>query len=529
VATLKASRFGLIQIQQARRERGWGWNGEDDACFVAASYLLEPGRAWDSGGPYAYGISLGTWKRFLSGKAAINAHAFKAYCQVLGLDWEDVVDRHNDYGGGGSQQDWDETIDGSQFYGRTEELAELEHWAGGDRCRLIVLSGMGGIGKTSLSVQFAKRLESQFEFVVRRSLRRAPPLQELLHECNTFLGQPPATSPDVPLDHFLNTLRQYRCLVIFDDVETILCSGKLAGQYQVNYQPYRELFRRIGQESHQSCVVVITREKLRDLTSLTGQNLPVRDFQLGGLDLNAAKQVLAIKGFDINARGTHDFIQLYRGHPLALKLMANTIREIFGGQLDEFLSQSTLVLGDIMPGIFYQQLQRLSDSESIIINWIALANRPLNLRQLRQYLQFSALSTSQIVTALESLKRRSLLEVMPSDVGSLCFSLEPVLIKYIIGQLTEKLCHDIEQLTTHHTLSDQNALKMYCLVENPQKPSETARPWIVNKLKNQLLFSTVVPEDFNEQLETMQSQLQLKSAKEIGYCLTNLSCLSSMG
>jgi hypothetical protein len=514
-----------MRIQQARRERGWGWNGEDDACFVAASHLLEPGRTWYSGGPYAYGISLGTWKRFLSGKAAINAHAFKAYCQVLGLDWEEVVDRHSDCGGGGSRQDWDESIDGSQFYGRVEELAQLGQWVGCDRCRLIILSGMGGIGKTLLSVKFAEQLESQFEFVLRRSLRRAPSLSELLHECNTVLGQPPATPPNDPLGHLLDTLRQYRCLLILDDVETILCSGQLAGQYQLNYQDYHDLFRRLGQESHQSCVVVITREKLRELTSLTGHNLPVRDFQLGGLDLNAAKQVLAIKGFDISARGTHDFIQLYRGHPLALKLMANTIREIFGGHIDEFLSQSTLVLGDIMPGIFYQQLQRLSESESIIINWIALANRPITLRQLRQYLRFSALSTSQIVAALESLKRRSLLEVIPSDVGSLCFSLEPVLIKYIIGQLIEKLCHEIEQFTKYRTLSDQSALRIYCLVENPQQAPETARPWIINKLTNQLLFSTTTPEDFNKTLKALQHQLQMKPSQEVGYCLTNLACL----
>lgn len=525
MATLKASRFGLIKIQQARRERGWGWNGEDDACFVAASHLLEPGRMWYSGGPYAYGISLGTWKRFLSGKAAINAHAFKAYCQVLGLDWEDVVDRQSSCSENHSRQDWDEAIDGSQFYGRAEELAQLEHWVGGDRCRLIILSGMGGIGKTLLSVKFAEQLDRQFEFVLRRSLRRAPSLPELLHECNTFLGQSPITSPDNPLDHLLGILRQHRCLLLLDDVETILCSGQLAGQYQLNYQAYHELFRRLGQESHQSCVIVITREKLRELTFLTGHNLPVRDFQLGGLDFDAAKQVLAIKGFDRNARGTHDFIQLYRGHPLALKLMANTIREIFGGQIDEFLSQSTLVLGDIMPGIFYQQLQRLSESESIIINWIALANHPINLRQLRQYLQFSALSTSQIVAALESLKRRSLLEVIPSDVGSLCFSLEPVLIKYIISQLIEKLCHEIEQLIIYHTLSDQSALKLYCLVENPQKAPETARPWIINKLKNQLLFNTVLPDDLNNNLEALRNKLKLKSSKEVGYCLINLVAL----
>ena len=48
--------------------------------------------------------------------------------------------------------DWGEAPDVTFFLGRRGELATLQQWVVEDRCRLVALLGMGGIGKTSLSL-----------------------------------------------------------------------------------------------------------------------------------------------------------------------------------------------------------------------------------------------------------------------------------------------------------------------------------------------------------------------------------------
>ena len=91
MAKLKASQQGIAKIKQARNEKGL--TVDDPRWLVEASKVLEPKKIWQEGGPYADGCSEGNWKRFLYGTAAVNSEVFKAFCRVLGVSWEEIVDR----------------------------------------------------------------------------------------------------------------------------------------------------------------------------------------------------------------------------------------------------------------------------------------------------------------------------------------------------------------------------------------------------------------------------------------------------
>ncbi|MBN3888072.1 MAG: ATP-binding protein [Nostoc sp. JL31] len=124
-----------------------------------------------------------------------------------------------------SNQNWGEAPDVSVFYGRTQELQQLEKWIISDRCRLITLIGLGSIGKTTLSVKLAQQLREQFDYVIWQSLLNAPPLLEMLATLVQFLsnGEETDLPKNIPyrINRLLEYLRSSRCLVVLDNAESI--------------------------------------------------------------------------------------------------------------------------------------------------------------------------------------------------------------------------------------------------------------------------------------------------------------------
>ena len=350
------------------------------------------------------------------------------------------------------QQNWGEASDVSVFYGRSQELALLEQWLLQDRCRLVTLLGMGGIGKTALSIKLAERIQEHFDYIIWRSLRNAPSIQNLLAELLKFLSQQQETNlpetADCGISRLMHYLRQHRCLLVLDNAESIMRAGDRTGGYREGYQEYRELLRRIGEERHNSCLVLTSREKPKELALQEGENLPVRSLQLTGLPPAEGQKIFQVKGV---FQGSDDewklLIQHYAGNPLALKMVAPAIRDLFHSNISAFLdllNQGTLVFDDIR-NLLDRQFNRLSDTEKELMYWIAINREPVSFLELQQDL-VKEISPNELLETLASLVRRSLIEKAAptsSNKNSDGFTQEPVVMEYMIDQLIEQVCQEI--------------------------------------------------------------------------------------
>ena len=189
-----------------------------------------------------------------------------------------------------SRVDWGEAPAVEQFFGREQERATLRQWLIGERCRIVAVLGIGGVGKTALATIAAEQAQESFEYIFWRSLQNAPSLEYFLQQClSGFVGQWPTTRSldDVhsQLNALMDFLQRHRCLLVLDNVESILQEGTGVGHYRPGYEGYGRLIQRVGEGKHQSCLLLTSREKPLEFARLESALLSVRAMRLSGVEL----------------------------------------------------------------------------------------------------------------------------------------------------------------------------------------------------------------------------------------------------
>ena len=336
------------------------------------------------------------------------------------------------------RQDWGDAIDVELFYDRSAELSTLEQWLVEDHCRLVVLLGMGGIGKTALSVKLAQQIQHEFDYLIWRNLRNAPPVQDLLAELLKFLapqqGIALAETIDGRVTQLLGYLRSARCLLVLDNAESILCEGERTGCYRQGYAGYGQLLRCVGETAHQSAVVLTSREKPIALATKEGEKLGVRTLQVTGLPTAAVREILQAKAELWGSESDwHQLTEHYGGNPLALKMVAPAIHGFFDSNISQFLGvlrQGPLVLCDVR-NLLEPQFNRLSDIEKNVMHWLAISHQPAAFSELQADFGLN-IRQSKIIEVLASLQRRSLITQSP-----LGFTQQPMLIEYVIEMINQ--------------------------------------------------------------------------------------------
>jgi len=320
-------------------------------------------------------------------------------------------------------------------------LTALETWIIEQNCRLVAITGISGIGKSAIARNLIPQIETQFDRIIWRSLSTSPPLETTLKHLIQFLSDQHPPNPPLPrggeggvfpantdeqLSILIEYLREYRCLIVLDDGQKILSSGQIAGNYKPGYENYGTLFKLIGELSHNSCLILNSWEAPLDILTFTPDRSEVRFLQLNGLSEVAASAILKDSSL-LDEEKWPSLINFYGSNPLYLKLTAQTIKNLFGGKVAQYLSYEPAFLSDELTPILQQHYQRLSEIEKQAIAQISKEIEPLSFTELMAKCQGSP---AESFKAIQSLERRGMIEKLCCEAETV-FTMPPVLKEYV--------------------------------------------------------------------------------------------------
>ncbi|MEO0835742.1 MAG: NB-ARC domain-containing protein [Cyanobacteria bacterium J06642_3] len=407
------------------------------------------------------------------------------------------------------RSDWGEIIDISFFHGRSRELAEVKQWLKNKNSRLLAILGLGGVGKTALTAKVAQEAQGDFDAVIWRSLRNAPPLDTLLEDLVPFLSEQEDNRGEI--QRLLYWLRTKRCLLVLDNVETILQAQGHAGEYLTGYENYRDLFRAVGETVHQSCLLVTSREKPAEIAMMEGEGSPVSSLKLIGSP-EAAIALIKAKGLFGSQEEQQELCRRYSCNALALKIVATSIQDLFGGEIKEFLAEDSILFYNVRR-LLDQQFNRLSPLEQSVMYWLAINREWTTIPELAEDI-IPKVGKLDLLGALESLMWRSLVEKQERK-----YTQQPVVMEYVTERLIEGAIAEIGQADT--TL---NLLGNYALIKTNVKDyiRDSQYRLILDPIGTKLGYVYPAKTLLTLQLKAVLQQLKTQIPSTQGYAAGNL-------
>jgi DNA-binding Xre family transcriptional regulator len=312
------------------------------------------------------GIALSTLNNFINSRR-VYISTFEAICETLGLDKREMLKPL-----GQDAETQTESLQSPSpvsfsayddcWVGREKLVEELKEKLT-DSCRLLLILGLTGIGKTALAERMAFSLQDwfgsdwQYGFM-RASFEKAVQSTDFASTATQWLEKwgvkipPGERKPEQLLGRLLDYLQHHRVLVLVDSLESLLSGNEEEGWGNFA-DPWWERFL-VGvllAESFPSRIIVTSQDLPLQLVEQRYSNLWHRHV-LMGLDEAEQETLFERTGLDVSATSFDKPLLMrlgkaYKGHPLVLRVIIGEIWESFEGNVQAYWEEVKSKVEDV--------------------------------------------------------------------------------------------------------------------------------------------------------------------------------------
>ena len=303
----------------------------------------------------------------------------------------------------------------TSFVGREKEIASITDLL--NQHRLIMLTGVGGIGKTNLSLQVGRTLLDSFSDGVWLVELAALTDGELIAQTAVSTLNLPAPPTQPPLQTLLNYLQEKSCLLILDNCEHLINAAAQFGQTLLQTCPKLK-------------ILASSRERLGILGEVpfhvpplslpnASQELTLDEWQqYDALRLFVDRATAVLPDFHVTSTNLTPLLQICRhldGIPLALELAATRVNLLTLAQIAERLDDRFRLLTEgSRTALPRQQTLRA------LIDWsweLLTVKEKLLFQRISVFVDGMGLEAVEAVCADDSLNAYDILDVLSKLVN----------------------------------------------------------------------------------------------------------------
>jgi hypothetical protein len=322
--TIRATQAGLDYIDQVRRNKGWV-KTEKAWCDLACT-------------------SVSTLKRFWA-RRPIQQEVFIDICREVGIDdWQKLVD-NSPFHANGSYINF--SVYDEEWVGRENIIDELSQKID-TSCRVLLLVGLPGIGKTALAEKLVEKLRG-FWIENRENFESQERTADFVNISSLWLQQwgevvpPDQCQPQQLRQRMLKRLCENKHLILMDSLEYILTGNVDEGWGGFSDPEWAIFF-----------IQLLAQPNCLSRFILTSQDLPIQ-FNTAEFDryknywfcrllkgLEFQEQITLFRKVNLNYQlevidsPLRIIGQVYDGHPLALRVISGEIKQNYYSSVEAY-------------------------------------------------------------------------------------------------------------------------------------------------------------------------------------------------